>query len=163
MLVNDDEDRRDEEDDPFFQLDDSEFEPPEPTVAKPQKKSKQTQPKEDDSKSRAELELLLMDDQESQSRHFDVKSVLKSEKQLKQKKKKKAPKITGDTQDDFQMDTQDPRFADILASHHFAIDPTNPQFKKTKNMDKLLQMRRSHQSEEIVHEVSLRVFLVFIL
>ncbi|EGF79477.1 hypothetical protein BATDEDRAFT_12422 [Batrachochytrium dendrobatidis JAM81] len=96
-------------------------------------------------KSRAELELLLLDENQLQSRHFDMKAVLKDDKQSKNKKynkKKLAKKDYGEIQQDFEIDVADPRFAAVVESHQFAIDPTNPQFKKTKGMEKMLLERR---------------------
>ncbi|KAI8833921.1 hypothetical protein BC829DRAFT_407503 [Chytridium lagenaria] len=109
---------------------------------KPAKKSKKETAAEQ-AKSKAELELIMMDDEnQTQSRHFDARQILKQEKQLNKKKKKHVKQLE-DTQDDFELNTMDPRFAQALTSHQFAIDPTNPNFKKTKNMEKLLAEKRS--------------------
>lgn len=81
-----------------------------------------------------------------------MKDVLKSEKPAKRKHGKKIIKIQGETQDDFTLDLEDDRFKSIVSSHHMAIDPTNPQFKHTKSMDRILAQRRNVtvQKEEIV-------------
>lgn len=42
---------------------------------------------------------------------------------------------------DFVVDTSDSRFAGLYASGDFAPDPTNPEFRKTKSMDAILQQR----------------------
>ncbi|KAK9761342.1 pre-rRNA-processing protein esf1, partial [Basidiobolus ranarum] len=47
--------------------------------------------------------------------------------------------------DEFEINVSDPRFTALHESHHFAIDPTNPQFKKTKSMSKLLEERQRRQ------------------
>lgn len=81
-------------------------------------------------KSRAELELLMVEEGGPDSRHFDMKEVIKQEKNQKRKKKgRKGNKEDkeGAVQDGFQINVTDPRFSGILESHHFAIDPTNPQ------------------------------------
>jgi hypothetical protein len=72
-----------------------------------------------------------------------MKEVLKREKLASKKGKigKKAKKLLEET-DDFEINTQDPRFAALQESHHFAIDPTNPHFKKTKAMTTLMQSRQ---------------------
>ncbi|KAI8608135.1 hypothetical protein BC830DRAFT_35601 [Chytriomyces sp. MP71] len=71
-----------------------------------------------------------------------MKDVLKAEK-LKQKKKKgKKADIPAQVQDDFDIDVQDSRFAQMHSSHLFAIDPTNPNFKKTAAMTKLLEAKK---------------------
>ena len=40
------------------------------------------------------------------------------------------------------MDVADPRFAAVFEKHEFAIDPTNPRFKGTEGMKKLLEEGR---------------------
>ncbi|CAG8569444.1 36143_t:CDS:10, partial [Racocetra persica] len=91
-------------------------------------------------KKRAELEL-LMDDEGN--KHFDMKEIIKNEKKRKKRNQK-------DVQEDsFEINVDDSRFAALHESHHFAIDPTNPQFKKTKAMSKLLEeQRRQTRSRE---------------
>ena len=96
-----------------------------------------------EAKQKAELELLLVDESNVQSKHFDRKDVLKNEKSLKKKRGKKVSKVVGDTQDDFEIDLVDSRFGSILDSHDMAIDPTNSQFKHTKSMDRILSHKRN--------------------
>lgn len=105
---------------------------------------------------RAELELLMMDDQNTDMKHFNMNEVEKAEKQARRKKGKgKANKDQGqDTPaavtDDFQMNVDDPRFSRLFESHEFAIDPTNPKFKATSGMKALLdegRKRRRHHDE----------------
>ena len=47
-----------------------------------------------------------------------------------------------ETQDNFEMNLEDPRFSNVLDNHQFHIDPTNPHFKKTKSMNQLLIKKR---------------------
>ncbi|THW67912.1 hypothetical protein D6D25_01530 [Aureobasidium pullulans] len=94
---------------------------------------------------RAELELLMVDDKSDNMRHFNMNEIAKAEKTLKKKSKnnkkaKDAAEVLG--QDDFNMETQDPRFAKLFESHEFAIDPTNPRFKGTQGMKALLEEGR---------------------
>lgn len=105
---------------------------------------------------RAELELLMMDDQNTGMKHFNMNEVEKAEKQARRKKGKgkgKGSKAQGhDTPvtDDFQMNVNDPRFSRLFESHEFAIDPTNPKFKATSGMKALLdegRKRRRHHDE----------------
>ncbi|KAG5437142.1 hypothetical protein PCANB_001118 [Pneumocystis canis] len=94
-----------------------------------------------DDKEKAELELLMMDDEglgDGKIQHFDMKDILKMEK----KRKKKKHVDTEGLQDNFEIDVNDPRFSAVYMSHHFAIDPANPHFKKTKSMMKILDERR---------------------
>ncbi|RCK56680.1 Pre-rRNA-processing protein ESF1 [Candida viswanathii] len=106
------------------------------------KKKKRHAP-ELDEKSKAELELVLMDNQDSNSKdHFNMKDVIKSERQKKNKKGKKNKKIDEEmVQDNFVANLDDPRFKEIFESHDYAIDPTNSEFKKTETMKKILNER----------------------
>ncbi|CAG8434877.1 12895_t:CDS:2 [Ambispora gerdemannii] len=63
----------------------------------------------------------------------------------KQREKKKAKRKLQQEKMNKLSSDQDPRFAALHESHHFAIDPSNPRFKKTKAMDKLLQERQRRQ------------------
>ncbi|CAB4487007.1 unnamed protein product [Rhizophagus irregularis] len=85
-----------------------------PKSKKPHKFSKEEHKEAD--RQKAELELLVMDDEKEDD-------------------------------DDFEINVNDSRFAALHESHHFAIDPSNPQFKKTKSMGKLLEERQRRQSE----------------
>ncbi|KAJ3183606.1 pre-rRNA-processing protein esf1 [Gaertneriomyces sp. JEL0708] len=143
-----------DEDDPFFQnVFDESFAGPGKSSTKskqqkPQKKgAKKGQPTAEELKAKAELELLMMDENETQNRHFEMKQVIKEEKKQKRKRrgKKSKEEREGGVQDGFQVDVKDPRFAGVLESHHFAIDPTNPQFKKTQGMETILTERRKRR------------------
>ncbi|KAF8984630.1 pre-rRNA-processing protein esf1 [Entomortierella lignicola] len=97
----------------------------------------------EDNRKKAELELLMEDNREN-NQHFNMKEIQKAEKKNKKKKNKgQNDKDKGeDLQDDFKIDVADPRFSALHESHHFALDPTNPNFKKTKAMTELLQERQ---------------------
>ena len=111
---------------------------------------------------RAELELLMVDDNAADGgtlKHFDMNEIEKAEKAAKKRQKrgkrgKKESKAAGGTGtggtlvDDFKMDAQDPRFAKLYESHEFAIDPTNPRFKGTEGMKKLLEEGRKKRRSE---------------
>ncbi|KAL7800196.1 hypothetical protein V8C37DRAFT_364410 [Trichoderma ceciliae] len=75
--------------------------------------------------------------------HFDMNEILRAEKQ-KDKKKKYQKKSRGEVglQEDFKMDVKDDRFKAVFDSHEFAIDPSNPKFKATEGMKKLLEEGR---------------------
>lgn len=144
-------------DDPFFaqerEMDAvSEDEVEEPSDKFVQSKSKKPMSKTERMgkiRQREELELLLgegTDGKAASKNHFDMKQVLKSEKNKKKKKRSKAIEDAEDTQDTFQLDVKDPRFDDIHENPAYAIDPTNPQFKKTTAMSKLLQERQERKS-----------------
>ncbi|KIW86453.1 hypothetical protein Z517_01850 [Fonsecaea pedrosoi CBS 271.37] len=126
---------------------------------------------EADRKQRAELELLMVDDDAAvdedghdgvkrKVRHFDMREIQRTEKEERKKNKKQKgkankggaeeAKVPEDaTQDGFKVDTSDPRFARLFESHEYAIDPTNPKFKATKGMRALLEegRRRKHKGD----------------
>ncbi|KAL3895012.1 MAG: hypothetical protein SGCHY_004944 [Lobulomycetales sp.] len=103
---------------------------------------------------KAELDLLMTDDitlaadgrivksAMDESRHFDAREIMKKEKQQKSKKRKRKNAQSQEEQmmiqPGFKMDLTDERFARGLEeSHEFFIDPTNPKFTKTTEMEKL--------------------------
>ncbi|KAI5963754.1 ESF1 [Candida pseudojiufengensis] len=95
-------------------------------------------------KQKAELELVLMDNEkQQQNNHFNMKDVLKNEKNLKNTKNKKGnKKIDSEMiQDNFNVDLQDDRFNEIFENHEYAIDPTSSEFKKSNIMNKILKER----------------------
>ncbi|KZL82164.1 pre-rrna processing protein [Colletotrichum incanum] len=106
---------------------------------------------------KAQLQLLMADENGNEQAehldHFDMNEILKAEK-LKKKKGKAAKKLAakkaaagdGDEkvglQQDFKMDVDDDRFKAVFESHEYAIDPSNPKFKGTEAMQKLLEEGR---------------------
>lgn len=96
---------------------------------------------------RAELELLMVDDKDSNIKHFDMKEIEKAEKQSKKrgKKGKKSQEETAPVKDDFNMNVKDPRFASLWESHEYAIDPSNPKYKPTQGMKALLEEGRKRR------------------
>ncbi|KAI8824482.1 uncharacterized protein EV422DRAFT_520258 [Fimicolochytrium jonesii] len=154
-------------DDPFFRDAFDDNYAPKGSIAKPEKESKPSKTKKaknkpptaEELKAKAELELLMADPTSTENRHFDAKQVVKEEKQSRRKKnrnKKDAnkEKREGGVQDGFEINTADPRFTDLLENHAFAVDPTNPHFKKTQAMGKLLDERRkrsaaAHPDQEV--------------
>ncbi|KAJ2170821.1 pre-rRNA-processing protein esf1 [Coemansia sp. RSA 551] len=106
-------------------------------------KAERMQRHETETKERAELELLL-DGAESGRKHFDLKEIVKAEKS-QGRKGKRGKKI--EVEDDFKLNVSDPRFGALFESHNFAIDPNNPNFKKTKAMKDLLsETRKRHKT-----------------
>ncbi|KAJ2080132.1 pre-rRNA-processing protein esf1 [Coemansia sp. RSA 988] len=95
-----------------------------------------------EAKERAELELLL-DGPESERKHFDLNDIVKAEKKKGRKRDKHAESV----EDNFKLNVNDPRFGALFDSHNFAIDPNNPNFKKTKAMKELLsESRKRHKT-----------------
>ncbi|KAG6371856.1 hypothetical protein JVT61DRAFT_8853 [Boletus reticuloceps] len=105
--------------------------------------------------SKAELALLATSDNpHGEPAHFDMKAVLKADKRAKKMKSRHKSKKRdkndvddgpGETQDDFVIDVHDDRFAAVHEDHQFAIDPTHPQFKKSKSMATFLNERSRRQ------------------
>ncbi|KAF8202878.1 hypothetical protein BJ912DRAFT_1018743 [Pholiota molesta] len=97
-----------------------------------------------------ELALLVAsNDPDAEPKHFSLKSVIKAEKGKKHRKgrKEKNKEDDGEAQEDFVVNVKDERFKVLFEDHHFAIDPTNPHFKKTKAMGALLEERQKRQRE----------------
>lgn len=95
---------------------------------------------------RAELELLMVDDEIRSIKHFDMNEIEKAEKTAKKKgKKSKVRTDPSISVDDFQMDVNDPRFVRLYDNHEFAIDPTNSKFKGTSGMQALLEESRKRR------------------
>ncbi|EDO33365.1 predicted protein [Nematostella vectensis] len=94
-----------------------------------------------DKKNKDELELLLMEEGDDRQ-HFSLKSIMNKEKQSKKKKRRARGKTDdADDKDTFKVDVEDPRFAALYSSHHYAIDPSDQQFKKTRAVEAILQER----------------------
>merc|ERR1711915_869655 len=110
------------------------------TKKKNKKKSK-SKDDDDNQEESKDLGLMVMDSDDEKD-HFNFKHIVEAEsnqgksKKKKWKKKKKELEIPVD--DKFSVDVSDNRFSAMFNRHDFNIDPTNPSFKKTKNMDKIL-------------------------
>ncbi|KAL2651004.1 hypothetical protein R1flu_019132 [Riccia fluitans] len=101
---------------------------------KKKKKEEAALEKKEEDRRKAELELLLMDDDMVQIGDASVKSQKDSQKKdSKGKKKKKGKEKAEGAQEKLAATAnyEDPRFSSLFTSHHFALDPTDPQFKKS--------------------------------
>ncbi|KAI9512922.1 hypothetical protein F5148DRAFT_1279424 [Russula earlei] len=102
--------------------------------------------------TKEELSLLVAQDQpDSDPKHFDMMAIIKAEKSQGKKLKRKGRKKTrlhdeNELQDDFAIDVKDERFKALHEDHSFAIDPSNPHFKKTKSMSALLEERSKRKN-----------------
>lgn len=135
--------------DPFFASDGEDIEKAERKADNRSKRAKKREAKEAEEAAnaaeRAKLELLMADDEDNKMRHFNMNEIEKAEKAKKKGKKgrKNAPVV----EDDFKIETNDPRFAKLYESHEFAIDPTNPRFKETSGMKALLEEGRKKRKQ----------------
>ena len=139
--------------DPFF-ASDPEAEKAMEIKSNKEKRAKKREEREKQEKAsaeeRANLELLMIDEKDSKMQHFDMNEVMKAEKAKKKGKKGKKEAKEAPV-DNFEMNTNDPRFAELFENHDFAIDPTNPKFKETAGMKKLLEegrKKRKHDRED---------------
>ncbi|KAF5021338.1 hypothetical protein F66182_6623 [Fusarium sp. NRRL 66182] len=96
-----------------------------------------------------QLEKVMADVGEDQAEHldhFDMNEIVRAEKAKrkkgKAKKKAEAKETRGGLQEDFNMDVGDDRFKAVFDNHEYAIDPSNPKFKATDGMKKLLEEGR---------------------
>ncbi|XP_045497968.1 ESF1 homolog [Colias croceus] len=134
--------------DPYFA---EEFNKPEFKNKKPKnKKSEKEDVDSDEERNKAELELLL--DEDDGKQHFSLKKIQEAENTSKKSKRKKKLKEKMKEQKeavpDFEMNLNDQRFSAVYNSHLFNIDPTDPNFKKTKNMEKLIQEKLKRRPTE---------------
>ncbi|KAK8145206.1 pre-rRNA-processing protein esf1 [Beauveria asiatica] len=88
--------------------------------------------------------------------HFDMKEILRAEKQQRKKAKAKgkAKKAAAAEEDkdgasagaqlqrDFKMDVNDARFQAVFDNHEYAIDPSHPKFTASAGMKQVLEESR---------------------
>ncbi|KAJ5934473.1 hypothetical protein N7466_004020 [Penicillium verhagenii] len=134
--------------DPFF--DDPSGKATSASIRKEERRKKREEREAEEAASaaqRAELELLMVDDKEATIKHFNMTEIEKAEKQARKKGKGKGKgkAKAAAVEDNFNVDTQDPRFSRLFESHEFAIDPTNPRFKATSGMKALLDEGRKRR------------------
>ena len=149
-------------DDPFFATDEAVKTKASKSLKKEEREKKRAAKQAEASASAAEkakLQLLMQEDTNevgTNLNHFDINEIQRLEKR-KTKKGKKGKKGTADEgeeskrgglQTGFEMDVQDPRFENLFKSHEFAIDPSNPKFKGTEGMKKLLEEGRRKRGLE---------------
>ncbi|KAG6898045.1 hypothetical protein C0992_006523 [Termitomyces sp. T32_za158] len=144
----------DEENDDFFDIESEVEEKSKPPV--PNGKSRQgkafTPPTRHVSTPEELALLVASDNPHAETQHFDMKSVIKAEKKARRKgkKKKNDTKDEGDNeiQTNFKIDVNDERFNVLHEDHHYAIDPTNPQFRKTVAMGEFLKERSRRNADD---------------
>jgi hypothetical protein len=109
------------------------------------KRAAREQEEAENAAQKAQLELLMADENGSGAHldHFDMKEISRAEKKKGKKKKgKKGAEDQGGLQDEFSMNVEDNRFKAVFENHEFAIDPSNPKYKATQGMKKLLEEGR---------------------
>uniref|UniRef100_A0A182NL65 Uncharacterized protein n=1 Tax=Anopheles dirus TaxID=7168 RepID=A0A182NL65_9DIPT len=116
-------------------------------------KEEEEQEAEESARRRAELELML-DDGDDNRAHFNLRAIQEREIDLTKVSKSKRRHLLRKSRreieekrnsraaaDDFEVDVEDTRFGAIYTKPDFNIDPTNPAFKKTKAMEKLIETK----------------------
>lgn len=127
-------------------------------------KSKKSCTEETEGESKqGDLELLLMDEDDAEKKHFNMRDIIEDNKVKKKrrmsKNKKKIEKMKEkeiekqNAVDDFEINTSDSRFSQLFSSGDYNIDPSHSQFKRTKAMDTLItniQQKRAAETYENV-------------
>ncbi|XP_040285906.1 ESF1 homolog [Bufo bufo] len=102
---------------------------------------------EEKEKQKAEMALLMMDDVEDERKHFNYDQIVEQQN-LSRSKKKKLKKKDKLVEDDFQINVEDSRFQALYTSHLYNVDPSDPNFKKTKAMEKVLVEKAKRREKE---------------
>lgn len=121
-------------------------------------KGQRKEDEEEQKRQQAGLALLLDDDDKSKA-HFSLKKIQKSESDEQTTSKRKRKRLLkkskveilgkmskGTEVDGFVMDMDDDRFAAIYSSHLYNIDPTDPNFKRTKIMEKIITEKQTRKT-----------------
>ncbi|KAI0426777.1 hypothetical protein F5Y09DRAFT_50920 [Xylaria sp. FL1042] len=144
-------------DDPFFTTD----EPVKVSKSSERKEERRRRREEkeaaaaENAAQKAQLEKIMADDSRDQAEHldhFNMDEITRAEKKKSKKDKKKGKNKVedhGGLQEGFDMDVNDDRFKAVFESHEFAIDPSNPKFKATPGMKKLLEEGRKKRKNKL--------------
>lgn len=106
---------------------------------------------DNEEKRKAELELLLMDeDRNDDKRHFNMKKIEELATMTKSKQKRLSKKRNGQPiqEDNFEVNVQDPRFNALFTSHHYNIDPADPHYRKTKGTEALIKEKLKRRADD---------------
>ncbi|KAI0869424.1 hypothetical protein GGS24DRAFT_478893 [Hypoxylon argillaceum] len=143
-------------DDPFFTTD----EPVKASKSAERKDERRKRREEKDATAaenaaqKAQLEKIMADGSDNQAEHldhFNMNEITRAEKKKSKKFKKKGKKQEedhGGLQEGFEMNVNDDRFKAVFEDHEFAIDPSNPKFKSTPGMKKLLEEGRKKRKNK---------------
>ncbi|XP_029449418.1 ESF1 homolog isoform X2 [Rhinatrema bivittatum] len=101
----------------------------------------------DQERHKAEMALLMMDDEDDGKKHFNYEKIVEQQS-LSKKKRKQLIKKQELLEDDFQMNVADTRFQAMYTSHLFNVDPSDPSFRKTKAMEKVLEEKARRRAQE---------------
>ncbi|XP_006619127.1 ESF1 homolog isoform X2 [Apis dorsata] len=110
---------------------------------------------ENEERRKAELELLLMDENEDNKQHFNMKKIEENATMTKSKQKRLNKKKNTQDQiikDNFEVNVQDSRFNALFTSHHFNIDPADPHYRKTKGTEALIKEKLKRRANNDYNE-----------
>ncbi|KAI1184516.1 hypothetical protein F5B17DRAFT_77896 [Nemania serpens] len=143
-------------DDPFFTAD----EPAKISKSAERKEERRRRREEkeatatENAAQKAQLEKIMADGSTNQAdrlEHFNMNEITRAEKKKSKKYKKKGKhqdEDHGGLQEGFEMNVNDDRFKAVFEDHEFAIDPSNPKFKSTPGMKKLLEEGRKKRKNK---------------
>uniref|UniRef100_A0A8D2NNK8 ESF1 nucleolar pre-rRNA processing protein homolog n=1 Tax=Zosterops lateralis melanops TaxID=1220523 RepID=A0A8D2NNK8_ZOSLA len=122
---------------------------------KPESVESASEDEDEVEKQKAEMALLMMDDEDDTRKHFNYKKIVEQQN-LSKKKKKLLMKKKELLEDDFQVNVADTRFQAMFTSPLFNLDPSDPNFKKTKAVEKILEekARRREEKEQDLKEAN---------
>ncbi|XP_014140798.2 ESF1 homolog isoform X2 [Falco cherrug] len=122
---------------------------------KPESVESTSEDEDEVERQKAEMALLMMDDEDDARKHFNYKKIVEQQN-LSKRKKKLLMKKKELLEDDFQVNVADTRFQAMFTSPLFNLDPSDPNFKKTKAVEKILEekARRREEKERDLKEAS---------
>ena len=151
-------------DDPFFTEPSAEAQAPSNAARKEAKRKKRAERETAEALSsaqRAELELLIAEDQTPTSnstskkdiQHFSMPTLLKAEKLLKKSKGKKGKlsanakeALEAKQKDTFKMDVGDERFRAVFERSEYAIDPSSKSYRESEGIRALVEEGRKRRN-----------------
>lgn len=98
---------------------------------------------------KAELELLLLNENQDNNKHFSLGKIREQEKGGKKNRKKKNKQLLVE-EDTFEVNVGDDRFSALYSSHHYNIDPTDPNYRKTKAMEAIVVEKLKRRNDDNV-------------
>nr|DBA27089.1 TPA: hypothetical protein GDO54_011268 [Pyxicephalus adspersus] len=102
---------------------------------------------EEKERQKAEMALLMMDDVEDDRKHFNYDKIVEHQN-LSRSKKKKLKKKDEFVEDNFEINVDDSRFQSMYTSHLYNLDPSDPNFKKTKATERVLEEKAKRREQE---------------